>query len=306
MENYKEDIIATRKGGLGSSDAAMVEKIGRNGELSQADRYRIAVMLGLAERKQFSTAATQLGDEIEAKVFEQFKEQFPQAVSNPFYKSELLSNTFGFDIFCHIDFEAETEDSLIWVENKATKLSMADTINTYAAQLQWEYMLLQEKAAKIGKRPQLMLSHFDTTMGEWNPELVQVRTIQENDSTMIMKGLRIIMDSLEGFTWEQPEELEADNLPVQQQEQIKQIAIYLGEIKRMQEYVDDFKNGLLTVMQEAGVKSIKTPYFNVCAVEESKSMKFDSTRFKKEQSELYAKYLKESTTKAHVVIRVKE
>lgn len=306
MENYKEDIIATRKGGLGSSDAAMVEKIGRNGELSQADRYRIAVMLGLAERKQFSTAATQLGDEIEAKVFEQFKEQFPQAVSNPFYKSELLSNTFGFDIFCHIDFEAETEDSLIWVENKATKLSMADTINTYAAQLQWEYMLLQEKAAKIGKCPQLMLSHFDTTMGEWNPELVQVRTIQENDSTMIMKGLRIIMDNLEGFTWEQPEELEADNLPAKQQEQIKQIAIYLGEIKRMQEYVDDFKNGLLQIMQEAGVKSIKTPYFNVSVVNESKSMKFDATRFKKEQSELYAQYLKESTTKAHVLMTVKK
>lgn len=305
MENYKEDIIATRKGGLGSSDAAMVEKIGRNGELSQADRYRIAVMLGLAERKQFSTAATQLGDEIEAKVFEQFKEQFPQAVSNPFYKSELLSNTFGFDIFCHIDFEAETEDSLIWVENKATKLSMADTINTYAAQLQWEYMLLQEKAAKIGKRPQLMLSHFDTTMGEWNPELLQVRTIQENDSTMIMKGLRIIMDSLEGFTWEQPEELDAVNLPVEQQEQIKQISHFLQEIKRMQEYVETFKAGMLEVMQQNGVKSIKTEFFGITMVNEKKNMSFDSAKFKKDQPDLYAQYQKPKTTKAYVLINLK-
>lgn len=306
MENYKQDIIATRKGGLGSSDAAMVAKIGRNGELSQADRYRIAVMLGLAEKKQFSTAATQLGDEMEAKVFEVFKAQYPQAVSNPYYKSEELSNTFGFDIFCHIDFEAETDKHLIWVENKATKLNTADTINTYADQLQWEYMLLKEKAAKLGKEPTLILSHFDTTFGEWNPDLLQLRTIHEEDSTMIMKGLQVIMDSLEGFTWEQPEELEADNLPAAQQEQIKQISIYLSEIKRMQEYVDDFKSGLLQIMQENGVKSIKTPYFTVSVVNESKSMKFDSARFKKEQAELYAQYLKESTTKAYVLMTVKK
>ncbi len=106
MEDYKQDIIATRMGGLGSSDAKMVEKVGKIGKLAYADKERIAEMLGIIERRQFSTSATALGDLIENQMYEIVKELYPDAVSNPYYKSK-LSEEYGYDIFNHIDYEVE-------------------------------------------------------------------------------------------------------------------------------------------------------------------------------------------------------
>ena len=58
MENYKDNIIATRVGSLGSSDAKMVAKIGRVGKLAYADKERLAVLTGQKEQHDFSNAAT--------------------------------------------------------------------------------------------------------------------------------------------------------------------------------------------------------------------------------------------------------
>jgi hypothetical protein len=59
------------------------------------------------------------------------------------------------------------------------------------------------------------------------------------------------------------------------------------------------------VMQQNGVKNIKTGYFGINMVDEKKSMSFDSAKFKKDQPDLYAQYQKQKTTKAYVLINLK-
>ena len=65
----KSEIIAARLGGLGSSDAKMVASVGRNKALTKTATDRISVMMGMEEKKQFSTEATAKGDYIESAVF---------------------------------------------------------------------------------------------------------------------------------------------------------------------------------------------------------------------------------------------
>jgi hypothetical protein len=65
---HKNEIINTRVGGLGSSDAKMVAGIGERGFLNHADSKRIAIMLGMAEQRQFSTKAIETGNIIEKAI----------------------------------------------------------------------------------------------------------------------------------------------------------------------------------------------------------------------------------------------
>ena len=90
MNENKNEIISSRVGGLGSSDAAMCYGIGHRGFLSDSDKLRIAVMLGLRDCPMFSTASTRLGDEVENKLFEYLKISYPNIVSNPKTESEEL------------------------------------------------------------------------------------------------------------------------------------------------------------------------------------------------------------------------
>jgi hypothetical protein len=56
-------------------------------------------MLGEEENRKFTSLPTEYGNYIEDKVFEFIGMKYPTVVSNPFYKSKLLSEQFGFDIF---------------------------------------------------------------------------------------------------------------------------------------------------------------------------------------------------------------
>lgn len=113
MENYKENIIASRVGSLGSSDAAMVEKVGKTGKLSYADRERLAVLTGQAQQRDFSNAATRNGDYIEQEIFKDVAKKWPQAKSNPAFTSPALS-TEHFAVINHIDIEVANDEFLVW------------------------------------------------------------------------------------------------------------------------------------------------------------------------------------------------
>ena len=69
---------------------------------------------------------------------------------------------------------------------------------------------------------------------------------------------------------------------------------------------EKFKQEALDAMLKYGVKSFDAGKVKMTLVPGGKSMRFDSTRFKKEQPDLYAQYLKESQTKASVRVTVRE
>lgn len=82
------------------------------------------------------------------------------------------------------------------------------------------------------------------------------------------------------------------------------------EAERLMGYYKDiyekFKQEALDAMLKYGVKSFDSEKVKMTLVPGGKSMRFDSTRFKKEQPDLYAQYLKESETKDSIRITVRE
>lgn len=319
-KEYKQNIVETRKGGLGSSDAAMVLQVAKTAEMNDSAKLRIAVMLGIAEKPEFRKSnAMIMGDDIEMKIFADYAKLFPNSVSNPLYISDAMSAQYGFNVLNHIDIETIVEDettgdkTLVWFECKASKLSTADVLNTYAGQFAWHWLLLREKANAMGMDAQLFLLHYPTN-GMFNADsynlerLTQYEITEESvksDANMLHDGLSIISAALPTFEYHKPEEIAAYNLPAEMQEALVALKHKMDDIKRMEEEVATFKEDMKSEMEklysEYGVKSIKCDAFSVTYVAASESIGFDSARFKKENPDEYAKYNTKVTKRAAYV-----
>jgi len=301
----KQEIINKRIGGLGSSDARMVAKIAKNGCLSDADNQRIAIMLGLEQRREFKSLPAEYGNLIEERIFDIIKEKYPNAVSNPFYKSEVLSKKYGFGIFNHIDYEIETDDKLIWIENKATKKSFNETCAEYNYQLCWHENLLIEKAITIKKMPILLMSHYK--VDEYSDFVAENFTIGEipHINHDFSKGLEIISEAVKDFHYEPKEELFADNLPAPVQERMQQISVCLSEIKEAESKVEKFKERMKVLMLDNNIKSIDNDYFRISLVAESFSSSFDKKAFEKEYPELTKKFTKKIKKQSYITLKIK-
>ena len=316
---HKQEIINTRVGGLGSSDAKMVVGIAERGTLNYADKERIAVMLGLAEKRQITSKAIELGNIIEDAVFEVLndpvaiaemlglKEGTPVTItSNPRYEIQLY---LDYRVSNHIDFEISTPDELIWIEHKSTIHGINQALDSYKHQLAWHAMLGQDKALNEGKKFRLMLSHYDTNNfdGEFNADKLSIVAVPANKHYIdkIGKGLLIINEALPTFEW-QPDAsiLHASSLPAEINDRCEMMATHLRKIKEMTEQVDAFKQRMCELMVANNVKSIVTDAFTITLVEQSVSTTFDKSKFAKEHPEMVAQYEKKQTRKAYVTIKI--
>lgn len=316
---HKEEIINTRVGGLGSSDAKMVVAIAERGQLNHSDRQRIAVMLGLAEKRQITTKAIELGNIIEDATFGilnnpksvekmlDLKEGTPFSIaSNPRYTIDL---PVDFRVSNHIDFEISTNDTLIWVEHKSTIHGISQALEDYKYQLAWHAMLGTDKALREGKKFKLFLSHYDTNEfdGEFNADKLSIIEVKPNLHLIdkICKGLLIINEQIPTFEW-QPNEgiLHASALPAEINDKCEIMADHLRKIKEMTEQVDTFKQRMCELMVANNVKSIVTDAFTITLVEQSVSTTFDKSKFAKEHPDMVAQYEKKQTRKPYVTIKL--
>lgn len=302
----KQEIEQTRIGGLGSSDAKMVARIGRTGIISDAAKKRIAIMLGIDEQIQFSTAATDKGNQIEDLMFEEMQALNKAIVSNPYHKNIELSEHLGFDVFNHIDMELLTSGgtATAW-ECKATKDTINETEKKYIEQLQWHILIGESKFPSYI----LYLLHYNTN-DEGNFDLSNAeqkrifpdKTIQSE----ILTGLQIISEAIKDFKYEKKEELMAYDLPDSIQLQLEAITAKMQAIQAYQDEVDAFKDTMLTLMQNNGVKSIKNDFFNLTVVSESVSIGFDKDKLKKDLPEVYEKYnTKRTNKKSYLKVTIK-
>lgn len=300
---HKEEILKTRQGGLGSSDALMIERIAIRGGLSDGDRQRVAELLGLAERKQFSTESTRLGDEIEMGIFEIIKTKYPQTKSNPYYKSDSMSEKYGFLISNHIDYEVENEKELIWIENKATKHTLETTLATYKSQLNWHYMLLKEKAKSKRKKPRLFLSHYQTNKSDsFSAENLNLYEIKNSNASLITKGLDVLKNEIKGFVYSPKEELYAEYLPDSLREEFSQMGKIISEINENNKKLEEFKERMTELMLASNVKRITNDTFIITLFPSTKTSSFDKKSFGNKYPELLQEYTKQTDKKAYVKI----
>lgn len=302
-----EEIIKTRTGGLGSSDAKMVAKIGRNGFISESDKKRIAVMLGLEEPKQFSTHATEHGNFIEDCIFVHLKSKYPNAISNPYTENEKLSKKYGFKVFNHIDFEVQTKDKLIWFECKATNKDMISTANDYCDQLDYHFLIGLEKAKSLGLKFELHLVHYYDIEKEFifDSDKMHIMYCDFRKTNDIGVGLHVISKAIKDFQYEKSDEFHVSDLPLIWQNECEQIQQILIRQKEEEAQIESFKERLKNIMQANNVKSIKNDFFGVTFVAETISTKLDSKKLKSEMPKIFEKYSKQSPVKSSIRLTIK-
>lgn len=305
----KDEIIKTRTGGLGSSDARMIARIGRNGFITETDKRRLAVMLGIENQKEFTSFDTEHGNFIEQKIFEYLQEKIPFVTSNPYTEYKSLSEQLGFKVFNHIDFEIITKDTLIWIECKDSKYDTDEVEKEYSCQLDYHFLIGQQKAIELGLDFVLSMYHYKdiNKSDEFNPSFLKYRTFYFRETNHLIQGLEIISNEIKDFKYEKSEEFHISDLPDIWQSETESMQLLLEEIENKQKEVDDFKQRLLEIMEKNNVKSIKNDYFYITYVAPSVSVGFDKDKLKKELPEVFEKYnTKKSNKKSYLKLTIKK
>nr|UWF95870.1 MAG: alkaline exonuclease [Bacteriophage sp.] len=322
MENnygYKDEIISSRVGNLGGSDARILAAIAKNGCVQRAQVERLAIAKGLYERPNITNIAMQYGDFIENMIYDSLVQVDERWESNKCFRSQKYGRE-GLGLLVHIDFslfdESRDKPLLLWVECKATTTDIEQTYKDYKEQLYVEYVLGKELAEQLGADFKLELCHYDASVMfedefqlqfAFDPDKIsRKKVIFKKPVFDISSGMDIAAQYVSEMTEYKREEIDWDYLPAEVQEQMKQVNNILVSIKEKQDSIEEFKSRFYDFLCKNEIKSVKTPYFTISRVDEAISMQFDKVKFASEHPELVAEYQKEVKKKGYVLIKTKE
>lgn len=322
MENnygYKDEIISSRVGNLGGSDARILAAIAKNGCVQRAQVERLAIAKGLYERPNITNIAMQYGDFIENMIYDSLVQVDERWESNKCFRSQKYGRE-GLGLLVHIDFslfdESRDKPLLLWVECKATTTDIEQTYKDYKEQLYVEYVLGKELAEQLGADFKLELCHYDASVMfedefqlqfAFDPDKIsRKKVIFKKPVFDISSGMDIAAQYVSEMTEYKREEIDWDYLPAEVQEQMKQVNNILVSIKEKQDSIEEFKSRFYDFLCKNETKSVKTPYFTISRVDESVSIQFDKVRFTAEHPELAAKYQRAVKKKGYVLIKTKE
>lgn len=322
MENnygYKDEIISSRVGNLGGSDARILAAIANNGCVQRAQVERLAIAKGLYERPNITNIAMQYGDFIENMIYDSLVQVDERWESNKCFRSQKYGRE-GLGLLVHIDFslfdESRDKPLLLWVECKATTTDIEQTYKDYKEQLYVEYVLGKELAEQLGADFKLELCHYDASVMfedefqlqfAFDPDKIsRKKVIFKKPVFDISSGMDIAAQYVSEMTEYKREEIDWDYLPAEVQEQMKQVNNILVSIKEKQDSIEEFKSRFYDFLCKNEIKSVKTPYFTISRVDESVSIQFDKVRFTAEHPELAAKYQRAVKKKGYVLIKTKE
>lgn len=322
MENnygYKDEIISSRVGNLGGSDARILAAIAKNGCVQRAQVERLAIAKGLYERPNITNLAMQYGDFIENMIYDSLVQVDERWESNKCFRSQKYGRE-GLGLLVHIDFslfdESRDKPLLLWVECKATTTDIEQTYKDYKEQLYVEYVLGKELAEQLGADFKLELCHYDASVMfedefqlqfAFDPDKIsRKKVIFKKPVFDIASGMDIAAQYVSEMTEYKREEIDWDYLPAEVQEQMKQVNNILVSIKEKQDSIEKFKSRFYDFLCKNEIKSVKTSYFTISRVDEAISVQFDKVKFASEHPELLAKYQKEVKKKGYVLIKTKE
>lgn len=323
MEDYKEDIIATRKGCLGGSDSKMLAQISTLGSVPRSAYKRLAICKGLIEPENITTKVMEYGNFIEQSIFDYLHEQDARYQSNPCLVSETYS-TNEVKIIDHVDFFLQDDEKKIiyLYECKASKFTTEQVRDIYKTQLFHHHLLGKELANKLGGyKVKVVLVHYDTSDvnvdDEWvfEPEKITIRPVKFGTPVFDMcSAVAIVSNFLATFDeYYEGDEIDANLLPEKVRQEFDMVANVLNEIKEREKKVDDFKKRLYAFMVEKNIKSLKNDVFSITRVDATESKAFDSKRYvedlKKEHprkaKKVLAQYTKTTKRNGYVSLKVK-
>lgn len=305
---HAAEIAQSRVGGFGGSDADLFYRVGLGGmsALTATDLKRIAVMLGISQPDNFGgTPATNAGHDFEDYV-DVYLMQHAEGVANYMavkkvtYTRELkmakkLARNFA--TFAHADFVIGKNKV---VECKYVQKETAQVLRTYAAQLQWYYMLGATRVVLMhgtGAVP------FDEE--QVNAEMVDV---ERNDEfiNVLVAGIKTLDDAI-GDGWQPivPDRADVLDAPAA----IRTAYETLARIKATEDAIKAEKAAaqavLVSYMQDFGYTSIYSETNTLCYTKGSEARTFDSAKFLKAHPEFdVEEFYKKTTRSASVSMKV--
>lgn len=324
--HYKQDIIETRTGNVGSSDAKMLEQIATTGQVPKSAYKRMAIIKGLCENPEISTPAMRYGDFVENEVYKHLQVSDSRWQSNPCIVSEKYSRP-NCGCLTHVDFllQDDKEKVLIIGECKGTKRSFDQTRSEYTMQLCHHYLLAKEYAKKLGGyKVRVILCHYSTegvdldAPWEFDTSRLTVKYLRGLEKASygypLEQAMDIVNDFLESFNfYTEEEEISYDLLPANVQTQFSEVANYLREIKEREAKVEDFKAKLYGFLSERNIKKIACDEFSFTVVQPTESVSVDYKAIFTNEIEkkrpyvarrLKEEYKKTTPRKGYVVVKV--
>ena len=324
MDNYKEDIIQTRTGNVGSSDSKMLQQIAELGQVPTSAKKRLAIVKGFCENPNITTPAMRLGDYVEQMTFESLHSQDARWESNKFLKSEKYSRK-NCGCITHIDYWLQDDEKKVITigEQKATVRTYQQAYDEYKFQIYHHYLLTKEYANKIGYKVNVLFCVYDTNGieegHEYDPSRLTVKQLRmlekHSKSYHLAEAMNIIDNFLETFTEYYEDEVDGNLLPKNVKTEFDQVTTFLTEIKEREKKVEDFKKKLCSFMQERGIKSIKNDAWAITLVNESESVSVDykaifanEIEAKKPRiaNKLKKQYKKVTKKKAYIAIKLRD
>lgn len=324
MENYKDDIIQTRTGNVGSSDSKMLQQIAELGQVPTSAKKRLAIVKGFCENHNITTPAMRLGDYVEQMTFESLHSQDARWESNKLLKSEKYSRK-NCGCITHIDYWMQDDEKKVITigEQKATVRNYQQAYDEYKFQIYHHYLLTKEYANKIGYKVNVLFCVYDTNGVEEGHEYApsrltvkQLRMLEKHSKSYhLAEAMDIIDNFLETFTEYYEDEVDGNLLPEKVKTEFDQVTTFLTEIKEREKKVEDFKKKLTEFMVSKGIKGIKTDAWAITLVNESESVSVDykaifanEIEAKKPRiaNKLKKQYKKVTKKKAYVMIKTKD
>ena len=301
QQQHQQEIENTRVGGFGGSDAALFLRIAKKGGvegLSNSDLYRIAVAMGIKPYAPVSpTEAMQNGH-----IFEDSYARYLDAQGKQYEREVKLiaeCQPENFHIFAHADFTFNgkiynTNDTFIFVHECkfiADESKTADDVaETYKAQLQWYYMLGAEYVNLI------------RGYGDPNHPKMEIFEVDEDENIIdnLKLGIRLLDEAIsDGWVPEIEEEF-ACTMSEKMQNIIADYERLKFEKNAIDEKLDELQKQIVEYMTICNVAKINGTLGTISRTADSVVESFDSTKFKKDNAELYNKYLKKSTRKGSI------
>lgn len=285
-DNHNEEIKATRVGGFGGSDARMLldihERTANGLDLTTAQKHRVRVVKGLEPYRPIREtpdimAGRAFEDEVAAKM--------PRNWDRETYIASPDVNPVNFRAFAHADF-CDLGIMAIKEAKWSRVLAREGLLERYAAQLQWYYLLGAQSVSMV----------YSTADGRGCVDVPR-------DESMIEK-LRQAVRTLD-------EQWDTLNLDITEYGQEDTAPSVLETIKRLREAtkakeaaeaeIARLKEELAEAFRVNEAVKFYGDYGSITYTPPTSMVAFDTKKFAKDHTDLYASYRTRLVTKGEVI-----
>lgn len=298
---HNNEILTSRVGGLGGSDAALVIRAARQ-SLTRNDIQRLAVMLGKAAPESF-------GGNVHTRAGHMFEDWVAMNAADVLGRADVERERVisanlcdKFKTFAHADFF--DADGCVH-ECKYTQDDLKTTAHKYEAQLQWYYLLGARSVCLVwgtGSKDPFLVDAVEEAYIEPDP----------NVQAELLQGLAYLMDFIDEFDPNESQRVawaEAGETLCQLLERYERAAAEANEAQRK---ADDLKKQVFEMMQADGLQSITReeidgvcPRLVVSTTAATTTRTFDKKALQKAYPDIdLSRFVKETPRAASITIKI--